>query len=598
VFVDSPRIRIEQPRVPAAHGRFWRKSVPYRTTVPDGNRPAPVAAIAFRAGRFLALALLLLAIELGASADNWPQAAGPNLDWRYDRGSAPTTWSVSLNRNIAWRSTMPNGGQGGIIAWGNRLFLTTFEEYKEGDPKFSATILGHCLDARTGKILWSVKLTGENPSPLMYAYSDSTSWTPVTDGRHVWFFNSSGEMGCWDFAGKEIWRRKFRAPGEPFNKQLEPILFGSQIISVEPLAPGERGYRADRDRWHYLRGIDKRSGKTLWTAEDGITYYCTPVFGRLPDGTPAILGGRGGPHDVPERPIGLSLTSLKPGSEGKTIWTWTPEDLPGGPVDGTTFQALYTMTWDSRYAYAFRHAPEESHLVLDAQTGKLLRTQSLIRNVDFRQWDPSARKYVLHKNVNIRDMKDFSPRVPLKPGEVLHVFPNWHSNIAAYGYHYFLTSTGHRRNGHAPPGLSGPSHCVGRVNIETGKVEYLEVPVTVIRKPGVPDQFVYNVAVATKTEDYRGRDVGAEDRSRTDGWQVPAFFGSPVAIDGKIYLSTMLGITYVIDGRAPVLNEKALLSVSDLGPSGETWSLNSLSYQNGRLYDRSLCIGAPFFAGK
>jgi hypothetical protein len=75
-----------------------------------------------------------------------------------------------------------------------------------------------------------------------------------------------------------------------------------------------------------------------------------------------------------------------------------------------------------------------------------------------------------------------------------------------------------------------------------------------------------------------------------------------VAIDGKIYLSTMLGITYVIDGRAPVLNEKALLSVSDLGPSGETWSLNSLSYQNGRLYDRSLkavvCIGAPFFAGK
>lgn len=544
-----------------------------------------------------------LALTVGGSvarADNWPQAAGPNLTWRYDKAGPPTQWSVALNRNIAWRSTMPNGGQGGIIAWGDRLFLTTFEEYKEGDPKFSATILGHCLDARTGKILWSVKLTGENASPLMYAYSDSTSWTPVTDGKHVWFFNCSGEMGCWDFSGKEVWRRKFRAPGEPFNKQHEPILFGDTILSVEPYAPGEPGYRADRDRWHYLRGLDKSTGRTKWVSEDGLTYYCTPVFGRLPDGTPAILQGRGGPHDVPERPIGLSLTSLKPGSEGKSLWRFSPEDQPGGPIDGTTFQALYTMTWDARYAYAFRHAPEESHLVLDARTGALLKTQSLIRNVDFRQWDPAAKKHVLHRNVNIRDMKDFSPRVPLRPGEVLHVFPNWHANIAAYGYHYFLTSTGHRRNGHAPPGLSGPSHCVGRVHIETGKVEYLELPVTVVREQGAKDRFVYNEAVPTRADDYKGRDVAAEDRSRTDGWQVPAFFGSPVALNGKIYLSTMLGITYAIDGRAPVLDEKALLAVNDLGPSGQTWSLNSLSYQNGRLFNRTskevICIGKPFTA--
>ncbi len=551
-----------------------------------------------RIKHLLALGVLLLLSLLSArtaDAQNWPQPAGPNGTWRLDTGNAPSSWSVALNKNILWRSTMPNGGQGGIIKWGDRLFLTTFPEYKEGDPKSSATIEGHCLDAKTGKILWSVNLTGENASPLMYAYSDSTSWTPVTDGKHVWFFNCSGEMGCWDFTGHEVWRRKFLAPGEPFNKQHEPILFGNTIITLEPLAPNEPGYRADRPNWHYLRGIDKVSGKTLWTAEDGTTYYCTSVMGRLPDGTPAILHGRGGPHGVPERPIGLSLTSLAPGQEGKTLWRFTPEALPGGPIDGTTFQALYTMTWDKQYAYWFRHAPEESHLVLDAKTGKLLRTQSLIRDVDYRQWDPVAKKYIVHKNVNIRDMHDLSPRVPLKPNEVLHVFPNWHANIAAYGYHYFFTSTGHRRNDHAPPGLSGPSHCIGRVNIETGKVEYLEVPVTVLRKPGTPEQYVYGIAQTTKTTDYKGREVGLEDRSRTDGWQIPAFFGSPIAINGKIYLSTMLGITYVIDGRAKVLDEKALLSVSDLGPSGETWSLNSLSYSDGRLYNRSLkevvCIG-------
>lgn len=539
--------------------------------------------------------MLLIASCASLRADNWPQAAGPNGTWRLEKGNPPTSWSVALNENIVWRSTMPNGGQGGIISWGDRLFLTTFEEYKEGAPKYSADILGHCLDVKTGKILWSVKLSGENASPLMYAYSDSTSWTPVTDGKHVWFFNCSGEMGCWDFAGHEKWRRKFRAPGEPFNKQHEPILFGNTIITVEPLAPEEPGYRADRDKWHYLRGIDKTSGKTLWIAEDGTTYYCTSVMGRMADGTPAILHGRGGPHDVPERPIGLSLTSLAPGKEGKTIWRYSPEALPNAPLDGITFQALYTMHWDKDHAYWFRNAPEESHLVINSNTGKLVKTQSLIKNVDFRQWDPAAKKYILHKDVNIRDMKDFSSQVVLKPGEVLHVFPNWHANIAAYGYHYFFTSTGHRRNSYAPPGLSGPSHCIGRVNIETGKVEYLEVPVSVLRIPGQPEQRLYNDPVTTKTEDYKGREVAPEDRSRTDGWNIPAFFGSPIAVNGKIYMSTMLGITYVIDGKAKVLDEKALLSVSDLGPSGETWSLNSLSFSNGRLYNRSLkevvCIG-------
>src|SRR5205807_3185468 len=125
-----------------------------------------------------------------ARADNWPQAAGPNGTWRLKASNPPERWSVARNEHILWRSTMPNGGQGGITVWGDRLFLTTFEEYKEGAPKFSATILGHCLDAITGRTLWSVKLVGENPSPMMYAYSDSTSWTPVTDGKRVWFFNS------------------------------------------------------------------------------------------------------------------------------------------------------------------------------------------------------------------------------------------------------------------------------------------------------------------------------------------------------------------------------------------------------------------------
>lgn len=57
----------------------------------------------------------------------------------------------------------------------------------------------------------------------------------------------------------------------------------------------------------------------------------------------------------------------------------------------------------------------------------------------------------------------------------------------------------------------------------------------------------------------------------------------------------MLGITYVIDSKAKVFDEKALLAINDLGPSGETWTLNTISYNNGRIYHRTakelICIG-------
>jgi hypothetical protein len=535
----------------------------------------------------------LLALLSAITVANWPQAAGPDGTWSVPDAKPPISWSVALNRNILWRTPLPNGGQSGIAVWGDRLFLTTFEPYRPGTPKFSSTILGHAVDARTGKILWSVRLEGSVPSPMMYAYSDSTSPTPVTDGKYVWFTNASGEMGCWDFNGKEIWRRKYKPWGDPypFNKQHEPILYGDAILNVEPLdgnPPAKAG-------WNYLRGIDKLTGKTLWVAEDGTTAYATSVFGKTSDGIPAVLTGRGGWHNVPERPVGLSLIDLRPASAGKTIWRFVAgTDADGKPLAepgslaAPTWQALYTLHWDTKYAYWFRLNPEETHLVIDSRTGRLLKEQSLIRNVDYRQWDPAAGRYIVHRNVNLREIRELAPRNQLKPNEVIRVMPAWHCNIVVNGYHYFLTTTGHRRNSHPPAGRAGPSDSIARVNVETGKVEYLEVPVTVIRKQGQPDEKVYGVAVRTKTEDSSGNDVAAEDRSRTDGWEIPAFWGSLVALGGKIYFTTMLGITYVVDASAKVLDENAVLAINDLGPSGETWSLNTPSYSNGRIYHRTL----------
>ncbi len=62
-----------------------------------------------------------------------------------------------------------------------------------------------------------------------------------------------------------------------------------------------------------------------------------------------------------------------------------------------------------------------------------------------------------------------------------------------------------------------------------------------------------------------------------------------------MYIPTMTGTVYVIKWESETLDQSALVSVSDLGHAGATWSLSSLSYSQGLLYARTLkeliCLG-------
>ena len=509
----------------------------------------------------------------------WPQAGGPEGTFRANVSGAPTAWSVAAQQNILWQTNLDNEGQGGIAVAANLLFLTTFLPFT--GSKHSLSIEGYAIDRTTGAIKWRTKpLTGNGESSGMaYQYSDATSWTPITDGKYVWFFNSAGHMGCWDTAGSPdasgilapVWEADFTGqdPAFPFNRQHEPFMIGSDLVILSPLGMGKGDPTPKHTGWNYLHGIDKLTGKTTWVADDASTFYNTAVMGILPNGMPAVVHGRGGEHGVPETPAGLSMTSLAPGSLGKSLWQY----------DSTAGTALYTMSWDERYAYWFTVPPNESLNVLDAATGTPLHVWSLSKVADIRRWDTATSKYVSMAAVNLNNTTDW------EYAGTMHVVPDWHSNIVANGYMWFLAvaNNNDRWGTH-----TGPPHCVGRVNVETGKVEYLELPVGAQRSLNAAEQLVYGKDLTTTAMDAKGNDI-AEDvpRSHTDGWSIPAFFASPILLGNKLYFGTTLGITYVIDATANILDEHAILGIGDLGPLGQTWSLAGPSFADGVLYHHS-----------
>ena len=237
-----------------------------------------------------------------AEADRyWPQAAGPHGTWGVDATDAPIHWSGARDEHFAWRTTLPEVGQGGIAVWGDRAFVTTLkpEEGKRPDGK---EVIGYCLDARNGKILWSVALPGSTASVPAYFFSDATSPSPITDGKHVWFFNACGSVGCYDYDGAKVWLREWEPTTNkrPFNKQFEPMLFGDAILNMEPRDADDP--KREADPWNYLRGIDRKTGKPLWVADDAMTHYNTPVFGVTADGRRPSCKGAAPTTASPRRP--------------------------------------------------------------------------------------------------------------------------------------------------------------------------------------------------------------------------------------------------------------------------------------------------------
>jgi len=522
--------------------------------------------------RSFACSFLFFVCTLSA-ADNWPQAAGPHNNWQTE-GDPPTQWSATRNENIRWRTPMPEAGMSNVTVWGDRLFVTTHVPIKTLEEKESVTdIIGFCLDANTGAILWQVNLPGTAFISLAGGFTDGTVFAPITDGEHVWFFNRCGSMGCYDFTGKKVWLREWTPRFKHNNRQAEPFLVGDAILNVEVAnkeagakmrkwsAPGVQNKNGtevpegvdEREVWTYIHGIDKRTGMVLWRENVGTSIHTTPVVGLTADGKSAVSHARGGPHGVTEKPYGHSLTSLAPGEEGKSLWS---TELAG-------YDPSFACHWNTRYVFGFNQG---HHLVLDATNGKLLRDQPLYEGATLWKYDTTQQDWAMQNDAAVKAGKSH---------------PNTNqSNLVIGDYHWFLS--------HNFPYL-------GRVNVETGKVEYLELPAQLMPSTESRAQDIRLWGKGNPTNrplNAAGFAVGDKGHNGTGWGHISA--ASPTRIGRYLFLPVVTGTVYVIDTEAESLSPQSIVAINDLGPGGETWSLASLTFANGRLYAHTmteiLCI--------
>lgn len=206
-----------------------------------------------------------------ARADDWPQWLGPRRDsvWRED---GIVEQFPPAGPTVRWRAPVGGGFSGPAVADG-RVYVTDrilpAGKSNPDNPFDRGSIAGAerllCLSARDGSVLW----VDEHPCTYTISYAAGPRSTPLVQDGKVYTVGAQGDVRCLDAAtGKLAWSGRLTGDGSEtpmWGFSGSPLIEGDTLICM---GSGDVAVAFDRN-----------SGKVLWKAlkskEPG---YSSPVM--------------------------------------------------------------------------------------------------------------------------------------------------------------------------------------------------------------------------------------------------------------------------------------------------------------------------------
>lgn len=212
----------------------------------------------------IAAVLALMACSSVAGADDWPAWRGPTGQGFCEEKNVPVKWSVT--ENIKWKVPLANQGNSTPVIWGDKIFLT--QANKGGSVR---SLL--CLGRADGKVLWK--------NDVAYAEKE-TNWdpnwygnaSPALDGERVVVSFGSAGMFCYDFDGKELWKRTDLGKWEHiFGNASSPVLY--KDLAILWCGPNQGKGR------NFLVAVNKKTGATIWEHDEKAGSWGTPLIANV-----------------------------------------------------------------------------------------------------------------------------------------------------------------------------------------------------------------------------------------------------------------------------------------------------------------------------
>ncbi len=230
-----------------------------------------LSKIALLSTAALALTITSSAAPTAPSSQNWPEFRGAAAQGHSDAKNLPLTWSRTSH--IAWISPVAGIGWSSPVVIGTRIFLTSAVSLSgKEEPTTDRSLRVISLDATNGKPVWDVELF-QVKAPKAHRKNSHASPTPIfEDGKLYVHFGHLG-TACLDAAtGKSLWSTQEFAYSPVHGNGSSPVLFEDLLI-----------FNADAETEPKVIALDKATGKMRWTfarqsgAKNKFS-FCTPLL--------------------------------------------------------------------------------------------------------------------------------------------------------------------------------------------------------------------------------------------------------------------------------------------------------------------------------
>jgi len=436
----------------------------------------------------------------------WPQFRGPNGQGVAESAHPPTTFSPS--ENAVWSAEVPPGHSSPCV-WGQRIFLSTFQD---------GVLQCRAYDRATGKSLW----TRDVPAAKIertHDFSNPAAPTAAADQRRVVFYFGSFGLICFSHEGKELWRRELPAPASRGNygSASSPILLTNLVLQVLDTDGG--GSR--------LLAVEVSSGATAWETPRPFSSagWSTPaIWNRDGRSTILVLGAK-------------TFAAYDP-SKGTELWSaggFPSETVPSIALgEGLIFACAAGM--GGRSNPAFEGMPWSELMRLDQNhDGKLQKSEvpedyKLVLRPELPEGHPG--RLFPAQFAAIFDGLDKD-----KNGEVTE--EEWNALVARFGSMDTPIIMALR------PDAAGTNEEARIAWKYTRGIPEIPTPLYYDHK-----LFIVRDGGMLQCLEAASGKVLYQERLEVAG----GYTASPIAADGRVYLSSHSGTIVVVDARAKKLN--------------------------------------------
>jgi len=453
----------------------------------------------------ISLCTLTLAINVKSEELVWPQFRGPKGQGvSVESKQLPTNLDVS--KNLLWKTSLPKGHSSPCI-WKNHIFLTGY-----ADKKLQTL----CLNRNDGSIAWRRIVPADNIERV-HGISSPAAPTPTTDGERVYVYFGSYGLLCYNYQGKELWKRPLPIPAINYGSGTSPILANDLLV-----------LNRDQNKDSFLLAVDKKTGRTVWKKDrPGFTgSWSTPLHRKYEGNNEVVIFGSW-------RVVGYSL------QDGTECWTVGGLALEPCSTPVTAEGLVFITSYNPVTSPDERDQPDFGHLLETHDSnkdGQLTRDEIPSNLVILQRIDSDGEGDIpvglVFQRVDMNEDGVLTAQEWAKGKAFFSRFKTVLVAIRPGGELDASETTVVWKHGHDVPEVPSPLYYKGRVYI--------------VKNGGVVSCF----DAKTGHRFYRER-LGAGG----------PYYSSPVAGDGKIYVASARGVVSVFQAG----DSLKVLSKNDLG---------------------------------